>query len=134
MPLTLSQYVPLLRDSAGVQELLGALEHGQVARASAIEAARPALVAALHAARGRPMLLVTARQGRARQLAEELRAWAPAPGGVYLFPEIEAFPYERIPVYAETAAARRAVLAALAEIGGRGPRDRDRANSPLVVT
>src|SRR5438067_11703940 len=113
----LSPFLPLVRDSAYVGALLDALQRGAVARASAIDAARPALAAALHVAHGGPTLLVTARPGRARQLVEELRAWLPDPTIAVLFPEIEAFPYERLPVDPETAAARRAVLAQLAATG-----------------
>jgi transcription-repair coupling factor (superfamily II helicase) len=116
----LNPFLPLVRDSAYLSELIGALARGEAARASAIDAARPALVAALHAARGGPTLFITARPGRARQLAEELRAWLPDPATAVLFPEIEAFPYERMPVDPETAAARRAVLALLA--GASDPR------------
>ena len=78
------------------------------------------MAAALHGAHGGPTLLVTARPGRARQLVEELRAWLPDPTGAVLFPEIEAFPYERLPVDPETAAARRGVLGLLAGAGGAG--------------
>jgi transcription-repair coupling factor (superfamily II helicase) len=113
----LSPFLPLVRDSGYVRGLLDALGRGAV-RASAIDAARPALAAALHAAHGGPTLLVTARPGRARQIVEELRAWLPDPTNAVLFPEIEAFQYERIPVDPETAAARRAVLGALAGDGG----------------
>ncbi|HLH25689.1 MAG TPA: transcription-repair coupling factor [Chloroflexota bacterium] len=120
----LSPFLPLVRDSAYVRALLDAVGRGQAPRASAIDAARPALAAALHAAHGGPTLLVTARPGRARQLVEELRAWLPDPASAVLFPEIEAFPYERLPIDPDTAAARRAALALLAGPGA----------SPLVVT
>src|SRR5437868_3017968 len=119
----LSPYLPLVGDSAYVRALLAAVQRGEAPRASAIDAARPALAAALHAAHGGPTLLVTARPGRARQLVEELRAWLPDPASALLFPEIEAFSYERLPVEPETAAARRAVLALLAGASGQGTAD-----------
>src|SRR5437660_116176 len=69
----LSPFLPLVRDSAYVRALQDALARGAAPRASAIDAARPALAAALHGAHGRTTLLVTARPGRARQRVEELR-------------------------------------------------------------
>src|SRR4051812_8505615 len=114
----LSPFLPFVRDSAYVRAVWDTVQRGDTGRASAIDAARPAVAAALHGAHGGPTLLVTARPGRARQLVEELRAWLPDPTDAVLFPEIEAFPYERLPVDPETAAARRVVLGLLAGAGG----------------
>src|SRR5262245_21064576 len=121
MSLTLSPVLPLIRDSAYLRAVRAALPHGERPALSAIDAAKPALLAALHAAVDRPILVVTARPARARQLGEELRAWAPEPDRVLLFPEIEAFPYERLPLDPDTAATRREVLARLAMAPAGGP-------------
>jgi transcription-repair coupling factor (superfamily II helicase) len=109
-----------------VGALVGALERRGEGRASVIDAAKPALVAALHAAAPRPVLVVTARAPRARQLAEELRVWLA--GEVELFPEREGFPFERLPVDPETGALRRSLLARLAGAG-----DEDAGQAPLIV-
>jgi len=114
--LSLHELLPLLRESELVRSLVGAIERGEPARASAIDAARPALLAAWYAALGRPTLVVTARPARARQLYEEVRTWSPTADQVHHFPEPEAFPYERLRPDAETAAARRALLSRLAEL------------------
>jgi transcription-repair coupling factor (superfamily II helicase) len=129
MSLTLHHLLSLVRDSTYLHSLREAVARGDVVRASAIEAARPALVAALHAALGRPTLVVTARPARARQLAEELRVWVADPARVALFPENSAFPYERLLPDPETAAARRAALAALVATDADG-----NTAPPLVVT
>src|SRR5215218_3436496 len=99
MTLSLENLLPLVGDHAAVRELVAALAADGDARPlpafSAIDAAKPALLAALHAAAERPMLVVTARAGRARALVEELRAWSATPSRVLAFPELDGFPYER---------------------------------------
>src|SRR5262249_39751932 len=121
MSLSLSPLLPLIRDSAYLRAVRAALAHGERPALSAIDAAKPSLMTALYDVVQRPILVITARPARARQLAEELRAWAPEPDRVLLFPEIEAFPYERLPLDPDTAATRRRVLARLAMAPASGP-------------
>ncbi|MPZ14845.1 MAG: transcription-repair coupling factor [Chloroflexi bacterium] len=71
-------------------------QRGQPHRFSVLDAAKPGLLAALHAELGRPTILLVSRGARARQLAEELAAWAEEPDSVLLFPELDALPYERM--------------------------------------
>jgi transcription-repair coupling factor (superfamily II helicase) len=106
--------LPSLREHPALRGLAERLTAGAAARASAIDAAKPALLAALHGLVERPVLVVAARPGRARALAEELRVWSDRPERVLLFPARDGFPYERLPPDPATAAQRRAVLAALA--------------------
>jgi transcription-repair coupling factor (superfamily II helicase) len=65
-------------------------------------AARPYLVAILAHATHRPLVVVTARTGRARQWVDELRAWLPDEVPVHFFADGDALPYERIPWALET--------------------------------
>jgi len=62
-----------------------------------LAAARPYLVAALHHDLKRPLMLITGKAERARQLYEELRIWAPDPEAILRFSEPDALPYEHIP-------------------------------------
>ena len=52
-----------------------------------LAAAKPCLIAALHLSLGRPMMVVTARPERAKELRGQLEEWASAQGLVRLFPE-----------------------------------------------
>jgi transcription-repair coupling factor (superfamily II helicase) len=81
-------------------------------------------MAALHAALGRTVVLLTARPGNARQLWEDLLAWAADPTDVLHFPAPDALPYEKLPEDPTLVARRVDVLARLAEPG---------ASPPLVV-
>ena len=87
------------------------------ARLSVADPAKPYAVAALHAALGRTVVVLTARPGNARQLWEDLLAWAPDPSDVLHFPAPDALPYERLPEDPSLVARRVDVLARLAEPG-----------------
>src|SRR3954453_8911362 len=93
---------------------------------SAITPARAFALAALHAALRRPMLLITGRPSEARVYANELRAWAPDPDAVLLYPETDALPYDRLPSDPDKLTER---LSALERLSGLAP---DPA-PPLVV-
>src|SRR5947207_1946060 len=93
---------------------------------SAITPARTFAVAALHAGLDRPMLLITGRPSEARQYANELRAWAPDPDSVLLFPETDALPYDRLPSDPDKLTERLTALERLAAIGAQ--------KTPLVVS
>ena len=60
-------------------------------------AARPYLVAMLARALDRPLVVLTARSGRARQWVDDLRVWLPDETPVHFFADPDALPYERIP-------------------------------------
>ena len=103
--------------------MAGARPGDDPARLSVADPAKPYAVAALAAALGRTVVLLTARPGNARQLWEDLLAWAPNPADVLHFPAPDALPYEKLPEDPSLIARRVDVLARLAESG----------NPPLVV-
>jgi transcription-repair coupling factor (superfamily II helicase) len=83
-------------------------------------AARPYLVALLARSLGRPLILLTARSGRARQWVDELRTWLPDEYPVHFFADPDALPYERIPWAPETRQRRiEALVGLLTTDGGR---------------
>jgi transcription-repair coupling factor (superfamily II helicase) len=90
-----------------------------------LEAAKPYLIAALYKSLKRPMLVVTAQPENCQKLYEQIAAWS-NPGGVKLFPEPDALPYERIAADASTELDRVQVLSVLAGINGD-------ESPPLVV-
>jgi transcription-repair coupling factor (superfamily II helicase) len=94
---------------------------------SAITPARAFALAALHAALRRPTLLITGRPSEARVYANEVRAWAPDPNAVLLYPETDALPYDRLPSDPDKLTERLTALECLAGLrqGSGGP--------PLVV-
>ncbi len=94
--------VPLVRDLRGYGELLERLKprsikSNSLVAVTVLEAARPFLWAALPRDLGRPMLIVTSRRDRARQIHEQLNTWAPSPHGLLLFPEADVLSPERVP-------------------------------------
>ncbi len=94
-------------------------------------AARPYLVAMLARALDRPMIVVSARSGRARQWVDELRVWLPDEHPVHFFADPDALPYERIPWAPETRQRRLEGLVSLliTESGGSPA-----LHAPIVVT
>src|SRR5579875_1286079 len=77
--------LPLLREHPALRDLAARLTAGAAARASAIDAAKPALLAALHGLVERPVLVVAAgpgpRAGRgAARVERPARAGAAVPG------------------------------------------------------
>src|SRR5512136_1113663 len=88
-------------------------------------AARPYLAAMLARALDRPLVVVTARSGRARQWVDDLRIWLPDEYPVHFFADPDALPYERIPWAPETRQRRLEGLVGLLswESGGAGERE-----------
>jgi transcription-repair coupling factor (superfamily II helicase) len=93
---------------------------------SAITPARAFAMAGLHAALERPLLLLTGRPSEARVYANELRAWAPDPDSVLLFPETDALPYDRLPSDPDKLTERLSALERLAGLA-------EATRPPLVV-
>ena len=92
---------------------------------------RPGYIAALWRQRNIPVLVITPRPEDARRLHDQLLAYLGDGQPVYLLPEPEVLPFERLAVDAYTGNQRLAALAALAEVKLRpnvasGP-------NPLVV-
>jgi len=123
--LNLTKLLYLIEGTPEYKELVAELRK-QNGNASAVvlEAAKPYLIAALYKSLHRPMLIVTAQPENCRKLHEQIAAWGKS-GGVKLFPEPDALPYERIAADASTELERVQVLSALAGIDGGEP--------PLIV-
>jgi transcription-repair coupling factor (superfamily II helicase) len=87
-----------------IRAFLSALSAGDLPAAplGVYHAARPYLAAILAHALRRPLVVVTARTGRARQWVDDLRAWLPDEVPVHFFSDGDALPYERIPWAPET--------------------------------
>ena len=121
--MSLSGLLPLLYDQYGYGALARGVASGETVRSeAALEAARPYLLAALHAdvtsPAGRPMIVVTPRPDRARQLYEGLLAYSPPGTPLFLFPAPDLLPYERIAPDPTIVGERLRVLASLG-IGGQ---------------
>jgi len=102
-----------------------------------LDAARPYVLAALHEYWARataptsPMVVVTARMERAKQLWVDLSAWSASPERIFYFAEPDPLLYERMPWNVETIALRLAALSALARHGQNHASDKF---PPLVIT
>jgi transcription-repair coupling factor (superfamily II helicase) len=83
-------------------------------RGLVIDSARPSLIASLFRSLGLPILVITARSERARQLHEEIPLWLGIDDRVRLLPEPDALPYERLSSDYFTVQQRLRVLAELA--------------------
>ncbi|MEE9199175.1 MAG: DEAD/DEAH box helicase, partial [Dehalococcoidia bacterium] len=79
-----------------------------------LDAAKPCLIAALQLSLTRPMVVITARPERAKELRDQLGEWASGQALVRLFPEPDTLPYERQPWEASVALDRLRVLHLLA--------------------
>jgi len=114
--MNLSGLLPLIENLSAFRDLTTALRGQKTITADVIESARAPMLVALARTLYVPMVVLTARSDRAKQLADELSAWSPAASAnVFLFPEPDPLFYERIPWSAETIAARLAALGALAQ-------------------
>ena len=113
--MNLSRLVPFLETTTEFQALLARLRAGTATAESieTLEAARPFALAALSDVSARPLLVITARPERAKQLFAELQAWSATPDRVLHFAEPEPLLYERLPWSPEAIATRLATLGAL---------------------
>ncbi len=132
--MNLSGLLSFIKQVPAYQQLVGAIEQGNLdalldghntTGVGAILPARPYLAAALYHQLNLPLVLVTTRAERVSQWAEQLRVWTGAES-IYIFPEPDALPYERVPWSRETVSDRLTALTALMRTQGDGV--------PLVVT
>ncbi len=123
--MNLTGLLKLIEGTGEYQKLLAELKkQNGAASAVVLEAAKPYLIAALYKSLGRPLLVVTAQPENGQKLYEQIAAWSGS-GGVKLFPEPDALPYEGIAADASTELEKVQVLSALAGINGEKP--------PLIV-
>ncbi len=100
----------------GLASLLERLGRRDPAALAMAEGAKPYLLAALQQRLGVPILVVTARPGRARELQEQIALWSADPDRVLLFPEPDSLPYERMPADPTATAARLFAMRELSAI------------------
>ncbi|MCX6012230.1 MAG: transcription-repair coupling factor [Chloroflexi bacterium] len=81
-----------------------------------IDSAKPYLISSLYTEFNNPILLITARQNRARQLYDEISTWVNT-GNIQLFPEPDSLPYERLASASATINRRLKVLSSLNHVG-----------------
>lgn len=94
-----------------------------IPQATVRQGARPAYIGALWRQQSTPMLVLTPRPDDARRLHDQLLTYLGDDEPVYLLPEPEVLPFERLAVDSNTTNQRLAALAAAAN-----------GNCPLVVT
>ncbi|MGD8624371.1 MAG: transcription-repair coupling factor, partial [Anaerolineae bacterium] len=130
--MNLSGLLPFIQGVPAYQQLVGAVERGDLASLlgddparglGVILPARPYLIAALYRQLHRPLVVLTTRAERVGQWVEQLRLWTGSQA-IYAFPEPDALPYERVPWSRETVSERLAALTALV---------RPQEGVPLVV-
>ncbi|MGH2461656.1 MAG: transcription-repair coupling factor, partial [Chloroflexota bacterium] len=88
--------------------------------ASVLEPAKPMVLACLQRDLDRPLVVIVANEHRARDLAQQIQAWAVEPGEVELLPAPEPLFYERLPAHPTTAQTRLRALRLLASGRPRG--------------
>ncbi len=115
LAMNLAGLLPLIESLDAFHHLTTRLRDQTTVTADVIESARAPVLAALSRTMYVPLIVLTARRDRAKQIASELDVWLPSNANVFEFPEPEPLFYERIPWSAETIAARLSALAALAQ-------------------
>jgi transcription-repair coupling factor (superfamily II helicase) len=117
--------VSLLIQRPEYQRLIDQIRHarGIPALTGVTEAARPYVTAAIIAALKQPLLLVTRDDSAASAMAEALKAFVPNPSDIFLLPNRDALPYERLIGDAATTQQRMQALIAMVE----------RERTPVVV-
>ena len=127
--MNLSGLVSLIELIPEFTQLVTALRGQTTVTADVIESARGPMLAALSRVLKGPIVVLTARTDRAKQLADELGLWTANDDAIFPFPEPDPLFYERMPWNAETIAARLGALAALAHSRGV----RASTSAPIVV-
>lgn len=112
--MNLSSLLPFLETVPAYAAVVSRLRVAQACAESieTLEAARPFVIAALQRSLDRPLLVVTSRADRAKQLMLEIQAFSETPDRVLYFSEPDPLLYERVPWSPETIATRLSALAA----------------------
>ena len=110
----------LTSDLPQLKELGNSASNAQEPRFAARRGARPVYLASLWSQRQVPMLVLTPRPEDSRTLHDQLLTYLGDSAPVYLLPEPEVLPFERLAVDARTVNQRLVALAALATAGEAG--------------
>ena len=117
--LNLSGLLALVEDMPSYRKLIRGLQEVKGEnRAVVLDSAKPYLLACLYRYLGFPMLVITDRSERARQLYDEIPIWLGNGAQVRLFPEHDSLPYERLSSDSYTVQQRLKLLADLSEGDG----------------
>ncbi|MFC1978485.1 transcription-repair coupling factor [Chloroflexota bacterium] len=125
--MSLSTLLKLAQNIPELQQFIDGVEEGR-SRAVVADVARPYVLAGLYRNLRRPMLVIVARADVARHFVDELSAWLGDDELLYLFPELDALPYERLSSAPYTIAQRLTVLSELAKTHSSP------GYAPLIVT
>ncbi|MDP7469762.1 MAG: CarD family transcriptional regulator, partial [Dehalococcoidia bacterium] len=94
----LSLLFTLLEEMPEYRELKEKLHSGGSVVAGVVDDVRPFLLAALHQGLKRTLLVVTPRPDSARAMHDSLAAWIAPSSELFLLPEPDVLPYERLPI------------------------------------
>jgi transcription-repair coupling factor (superfamily II helicase) len=122
--MNLSGLLALIQDMPGYQRLVSELKAARGERkVSVLDAAKPYLIACLYRQLNLPILMITAKPERAKQLHDEMAIWCGSTESIHLFPEPDVLPYERISSDPYTIKQRLRVLSSLT----------NKSTTPLVI-
>lgn len=132
--MSLTGVLELVKNHPEFRRHLGQVEAtGSPATIALRAGTRSAYLAALWKERQLPMLVLTPRPEESRRIHDQLVTYLGEGEPVYLLPEPEILPFERLAVDARTSNQRLAALAALARSPKAGGPAGDGAKPPLVV-
>ena len=125
----------LLDSHPAYRVLLDGMKSGQrVHQTSVLDSARPYLVGAIWHHLSIPILVIVPRPEDARRLHDQLLSYMGEDSPVYLFPEPEVLPFERLVADSATNNQRMLVLASFLQAQDTGPADGGESRQrPLVV-
>lgn len=129
----LSGILPLIESLPAFQQLAENLRAQDATTSDVIESARVPLIVALARELNAPIVIVTPRSDRAKQLVDELNVWAQDDARIALYAEPDPLFYERMPWSAETIAARLNALAQLADRGIPAPTREPHGDAALNI-
>ena len=127
--MSLSGILDLLQGHPEFRSAVEAAESGSCLTATVRQGARAAFIGSLAVKHKGPVLVIAPRPEDARRLHDHLLGWMGEDAPVYLLPEPEVLPFERLSVDANTSNQRLEALAALAAEGDTG----EVGWGPLVV-
>ena len=134
--MSLSGILNLIEVHPEFSESLKSAISGQAPEVTVRQGARATFIASLARRASAPTLVITPRPEDARRLHDQLLSWLGEDSPVYLLPEPEVLPFERLAVDANTSNQRLATLAALASVrcdNGPDCGREDRSEAPVVV-